>query len=167
MKLRKQKHLFYIDCNKLISLRNEIITKVHPKLSSMYDCCERSLFICSTQKIWTHKKILRFKKRPCSVKVSALHRMYRRMNSFLCSQPYCKTKFTEKKKRSSLRLFQKLSLQQGESQKVTQVSISVGQDSIESQNKWAKSQGEIRLQIQHLEERCIKNLQENHTQPWQ
>lgn len=37
----------------------------------------------------------------------------------------------------------------------------------ECQNKWAKSQGAIRLQMWHLEQRYIKNLQENHTQPWQ
>lgn len=119
------------------------------------------------RKIQTKKFCL--KKCPCSVKVSALHRRYRRMNSFLCSQPYCKTKFTvKKKKKRSLRLFQKLSPHRGASQKVTQVSVSVGQDSIESvrtSKQRVKERSDFRYDI--WKKNISKNLRENHTQPWQ
>lgn len=79
---------------------------------------EAYFYVVHKKNLNTQKNSM-FEKHPCSLKVSALHRMYRRMNSFLHSQTYCKTKFTGKKKKSSLRLFQKLSPHQGASQKVT------------------------------------------------
>lgn len=85
----------------------------------------------------------------------------------LCSQHYYKTKFTGKK-REFLESLSKIFTTPRDISESNTSEHSWGSGQYrECQNKWAKSQGAIRLQMRHLEERYIKNLQENHTQPWQ
>lgn len=126
----------------------------------MYACCETSLFIPNTHRK-KKKKInaILFEKCPCSVKVSALHRMHTRMSCFLCSQPYCKTKSTEKRLRvlwgSSKNFHPHWG---GVSESNTGEQFCGSGQHRECQNKWVKSQGDLRLQIWHLEERYIRKL---------